>query len=93
MRRYINILERAAHAADLSAEAVPGAPLIELSGQRRVLIENHRGVIQYGTNEICVKVCYGHVNISGSGLELTRMTKDQLVITGCINSVRLCAGR
>lgn len=93
MRRYNELLEKAAQAADLSSEPVPGAPLIELSGQRRVLIENHGGVIQYGANEICVKVRYGHVSVEGSCLELARMTKTQLVIVGCVDCIRLCTGR
>lgn len=85
-----NWLERLSDSADLPDEHPPGLPLVELAGDRRVLIEHHKGVIQYGTEQICVKVKYGTVTIVGMGLELMRMTREQLVICGQIHSVTLC---
>ena len=83
-------LDRLTEGLDLPEENPTGQPVVELAGDRRILIEHHRGVIQYGTEQICVKVSYGTVKILGFGLELARMTKDQLVITGQIDSVTLC---
>lgn len=93
MKKNKNILERIACAADLSTEPLPRLPLVELAGENRVLVENHQGVIQYGCQEICLKVCYGYISICGNQLELARMTKEQLVITGVIDSISLCRGR
>lgn len=83
-------LDRLAEAADLPGENPPGQPIIELAGDTRVLIEHHRGVIQYGCEKISVKVKFGTVSICGYGLELAQMTKEQLVISGRIDSVTLC---
>lgn len=91
--RHKNIFERIADAADLSTEPLPKLPLVELVGENRVLVENHQGVIQYGCEEICLKVSYGHISICGHHLELARMSKEQLIVTGVIDSVRLCRGR
>ena len=77
-------------ASDLSAEPHPREPLVELVGQNRVLIENHLGVLGYECNEICVKVKFGKVVVCGETMVLSRMTKEQLLITGCIESVRFC---
>ena len=41
------ILQRLADGADLSAEPLPGQPIVEIAGDRRVLIENHFGVKEY----------------------------------------------
>lgn len=68
---------------------MPGVPLVELSGDRRVLIEHHRGVVAYGCGEIRVRMSYGLLCISGSGLYLARMTREQLVICGRIDGVHL----
>lgn len=75
--------------ADLPDEPVPGLPLIEIAGDQRVLIEHHNGVTEYGRQQITVKVKYGCVCVSGQRLELTRMSKDQLIISGCIDCVKL----
>ena len=52
-----------------------------------MLIENHFGVKEYGTQRITVKVKYGCVCVCGEHLELMRMTKEQLVICGRIDCV------
>lgn len=93
MKQRKNILERAALAVDLPGEPLPKLPLVELAGECRVLIENHHGVTEYGSDEIRVKVTYGQLCICGTGLELAKMTKEQLVITGRIDGVTLLRGR
>ena len=87
-----SIFERVIMHADLPGEAVPGLPLVEIVGEHRVLIENHRGVIGYGCSEICVKVNFGYLKICGKELILSKMTKHQLIISGTIDSVCLCRG-
>ena len=89
----MHIFERMLYAAGMPAETLPKVPLVELGGNQRVLIENHCGVIGYGGKEIRVKVSYGDVCICGDRLELARMTKQQLVITGRIDEVTLHRGR
>lgn len=84
-----NWIQKIADGADLLAEPLPGMSIVELAGDRRVLIERHGGVTEYSSGRICVKVRYGTVCICGCGLELSRMTKEQLVITGRIDGVHL----
>lgn len=82
-------MERLADTADLPGEPFPGQPLVEIFGERRVLIEHHRGVTEYGREKIQVKMRYGCLCICGGGLELSRMCADQLIITGRIDSVSI----
>lgn len=84
--------ESLVRSADLPGEAVPGQPLVEIAGECRVLIENHSGVTVYGCKEIHVKVRFGQICICGRNLELAQMTRNQLVVTGQIDSVSLCRG-
>ncbi len=86
-------LDKMAYAMDLPGEPLPGQSLVELVGQRRVLIENHRGVVQYGDTEICVRVTYGCIRVCGKELRLMRMNKQQLIISGLVDSIILCRGR
>lgn len=84
-----HIMERIAMTADLPDEPIPSVPLVEIAGDRRVLIEHHCGVTQYGRCRISVRVKYGSVVVIGTQLELTRMTLEQLIITGKIECVQL----
>ena len=89
MGRGRNFLERLAEESDLVMEPLPGQPIVELAGDGRVLIENHHGVKAYGREKILVRVKYGYVCVCGCGLELHRMTREQLVIRGKIDGISL----
>lgn len=82
-------LERFSEDVDLAMEPMPGQPIVEIAGEKRVLIENHQGVKAYGRDQIIVKVKYGCVCVCGCGLELLRMTREQLVIRGKIDCIKL----
>ena len=82
-------LERLAVEAQRNTEIMPGQPIIEIAGNSRVLIENHSGVMGYSAERILIKVNYGCVSVCGCGLELLKMTREQLVIRGRINGVSL----
>lgn len=92
MRRGRDWMQRLTDGLELSGAPLPGISLVELSGDSRVLIENHFGVTQYGRERICVKVSYGCVVVCGCNLILSRMTPGQLVIRGRIESVTLHRG-
>ncbi len=67
--------------------------LIEAVGTQRVLVEHHHGIIGYGSEEIRVGATFGDVCISGSGLQLCCMNREQLFISGQIRSISLeCGG-
>ena len=89
MSKSRSFLHRLTEATQLQDEAIPGLPLVEIMDTQRVLIENHQGVVEYGTNRISVKVKFGTVSICGCNLELARMIKGQLIISGRIDSVHL----
>lgn len=86
-------IERLAQQADLQGEAFPGQSLVEIYGDRRLLIENHRGVVGYSDQEICIRTKYGLLRICGNGLELAKMMHQQLVITGRIDGVHIMRGK
>lgn len=69
---------------ELADAAVPeeGKPIVEMAGDRRVLIENHQGVLACGRETIAVKVSYGEVWIIGKDLEILVMGAEQLVVGG-----------
>lgn len=78
-----------AEGMDLPGETLPGTTIAELAGDRRVLIEGHRGVTEYGRDRVTVKVGYGLLCVTGCGLELRQMSKQQLVISGRIDCIQL----
>ena len=82
-----NLLERLLTQMDLTGESIPGQLLVELFGNRRILIENHLGVLCYGPTEIRVNTPNGIFSVSGRGMTLAQVTKSKMVIVGCISGV------
>ena len=87
-----NWTKRLTEGMELLGETLPGMAVAELAGDRRVLIEGHRGVTGYSREQVTVKVSYGCLCVTGCGLELRQMSKEQLVICGRIDSIQLGRG-
>ena len=73
----------------LERDLLPGLPIVEICGNGRVLIENHRGIIKYECHDILVKIKCGCICVSGRELQIDRMSKNRLLITGRIHGVTL----
>ena len=73
----------------LEGESLPGMTVAELAGDRRVLVEGHRGVTEYSPTRVTVKVGYGELSVCGCGLELRQMSKVHLVVCGRIDGIEL----
>lgn len=72
-----------------SAQTVTPKTLVELWGQNRVLVEHHKGILRYGTEEILVGATFGALHVRGAELRLCCMSREQLFISGCITAVEL----
>ena len=87
-----NLLWKLTEGAGLSMEPILGMPVIEIAGDCRVLIEYHKGVSEYTSDHISVKVRYGQVCVWGERLEVACMTSTQLIVRGNIHRLELVKG-
>lgn len=71
------------------AEQIKPRTLVEVIGKKRVLVEHHRGILGYGTEEILVGTGYGVLRIRGAELRLCCMSRQQLFVSGRIDSLAL----
>ena len=63
--------------------------LAEVYGMDRVLVEQHRGIVSYGTERIRIGASYGFLVVEGDDLRLCCMSRAQLVIRGRIMGLRM----
>lgn len=89
MERHGKLFQNLTGKLAITSQSLPGVPIVEIADGRRVLVENHRGVTEYGDKQIAVLVRFGKIVVSGSNLELGFMSKQQLIICGCIESVSI----
>ena len=88
-KQRLGLLARTAQAFDLPGDVVAGLPRIELVGREELRMENHKGILAYGTEEIHISGGSYIVKVTGEALELRAMTGLELLITGRITGVQL----
>ncbi len=88
-KRYDNesMLERAARKLDLPGEALAGMPKIEIVGNRRLAVENHRGILEYSDENIEINTQRAVIKVRGTELGIRSMNSETLLIEGFILSV------
>ena len=88
-RRRGSLLEKTAAALDLPWDVVSGLPRVELIGRSEMRMENHKGILSYGSQEIHISGGKLVVRVRGEDLELRAMNARELLITGTILGVEL----
>lgn len=73
-------------------EARGALPRATLDGSRRALIENHRGIIEFSCERIRLASALGEITVVGTGLCLSQVRKDCLIILGRIDSIIMPEG-
>ena len=87
--RKEGLLEKTAEVFDLPGDVVAGLPRVELLGDHQLRMENHKGILAYGTEEIHISGGKLIVKVRGAHLELRAMNTVELLITGDIVGVDL----
>ena len=86
------LIDKMVHMLNTEAEALPQRPLLELIGDQRVIIEHHCGICEYGTGQITVRVKKAWIYICGKNLSISFISRERLVIVGCIDTIKLERG-
>jgi len=87
-RNVRNKLRRTmAEVLEIPGEVALDLPKIILVGNVHVVIENHRGIVEYTTESVRVLVPAGEVAVRGRELVLRNILPDELCIEGQIESL------
>lgn len=73
---------------ELPQDIILGVPLLSMQGNSELMIENHRGLLQYDSNEIRVRTKTFTVQVIGRKLTIQEYRKDVLIIRGWIERMQ-----
>ena len=82
--RGVVIRKKIAETADAPKDVIMGLPLIHLTGQCEICIENYRGILEYTEELIRVKTKSGTIRIIGKRMCIEYYMNDEMKITGKI---------
>ena len=72
---------------ELPKELVLNRPKLTIIGNCDVMIENYKGVVEYGSDLLRIKTGSGGVKISGTGLLIREITSEDIIISGAIHTL------
>ena len=87
LKKMRDIAADLAERMDLPQDALAGETKLTVSAGTRVLVENHRGILEYGSERIALATPRGKLLIKGNRLLLDAMNKSELLISGKLISV------
>ena len=87
--KKVPFMHKVASLLDIPLDTVVDWPRVMLSGNKSLVIQNHRGVIEYDQTILRVNTKLGEIKVSGSGLVLLSAVKEDIVVEGKINQVEL----
>lgn len=73
---------------ELPQDIILGVPLLSMQGNSELMIENHRGLLQYDSDEIRVRTKTFTVQVIGRKLTIQEYRKDVLIIRGKIERMQ-----
>lgn len=74
---------------ELPRELVMDLPRVTLLGDMQVIVENHRGIIEYTRERVRISTSLGELVISGTDLALRTIFPDEIAVDGRIQGVLL----
>ena len=77
---------------DLPDQALPGVPIIEVYGDRRVLVEGRCAVTRYDNECVQLRNSCGCISVSGCGLQMAELSYNRMIITGTICNISISRG-
>lgn len=89
-QKTVEIMETISEKIKLPSDILAGAPLLSMAGQRELLIENYKGIIEYTEELIRVQTKIGRVHVEGKNLNIEYYTAEDMKITGYITTVQFC---
>ena len=72
---------------EMPEEIVSDKPRITILGFDELVIENYKNILEYDEIFIKVNTYIGAINISGVNLKLIQMNKEDIMVTGKIDSL------
>lgn len=85
--------KRSAPALDWLCDLSGRTARVTSMGNRKLLVENHRGVLEFREDCVILATGCGELLVEGEGLYLAELRRDALVISGDVRRVVFPCGK
>lgn len=81
------VVQKVARALELPGDIAAGMAHIEMSGNREIVIDGCKNILEYDENVIKINAGKMTVRFCGRGLTLRNLSQDSAVIEGFVSSI------
>lgn len=78
---------KVAELTEAPKDVVLGTPVLTMTGQMELCLENYRGIIEYTDTVVRIQTKIGQIKVSGRNLLVAYYTNDEMKVNGCIDSI------
>jgi len=86
--RYHKQWQKLANVLEIPQDIVLDLPRITMLGNRQLLIENHKGIIEYTSSFVRIKLNQGELIIHGKELTLGNLQMEQILVEGTVGEIK-----
>jgi sporulation protein YqfC len=86
LRKKLN--EWTSQVIDLPPDVTLDLPRLTLIGNRKLFIENHRGLVHFSSERLKLAIHNGLLELLGSGLMIRTISAEEISIEGQINELK-----
>lgn len=87
MQRKNRSLQKLAGFLDIPQDIVLDLPRITMLGNKQLLVENHKGIIEYTPLLVRIKLNQGELIITGEELTLGNLQAEQILVEGTVRDI------
>lgn len=84
MRHKNGKLQKLAGIFEIPQDIILDLPRITLLGNKQLLVENHKGIIEYDSSLVRIKMSQGELIVTGKSFTLGNLQLEQILIEGTI---------
>lgn len=88
LRRKKGHLQNLAKLLEIPQDIVMDLPRITMLGNKQLLIENHKGIIEYTPSLVRIKLNQGELIVSGNDLILGNLQFEQILVEGTVGEIK-----
>lgn len=74
-----SLKKKMAEVSELPKDVVMGMPVLTMTGQQELCIENYRGMIEYTDSVVRIQTKAGLIKVTGKGLQVAYYTNDEMM--------------
>lgn len=75
---------------NLPEDILAGAPILTVTGNNQLCLENYKGIIEYTGNLIRIQAKNCRIHIEGAELTIDYFTDDEMRISGRVKEIHYC---